>query len=132
MNSKSIYGMIQGNLGLIFLQFIIGSYISIYINLAPGINFMQYLSSYPSVALHAVLGFLIFLISIVVLVGTRGTKKGMTAGSAIAFIGILLAVTSGFEYLNSNLNPGYSFMMSVGFIISIAGYMMAIIAYFRN
>lgn len=132
MNSKSIYGMIQGNLGLIFLQFIIGSYISIYISLPPEINFMKYLSSYPSVALHAVLGFLIFLISIVVLIGTRGMKRGMVAGSAVAFVGVILAIIGGLEYLNSNLNPGFSFMMSLGFIISVSGYMMAIIAYFKQ
>ena len=70
---------IHANLGLIFLEFLIGNYISIFINTGSKGSFMYYLSSYPIIAIHAMLGGLIFIISLVLVGLTFKSGKKLLA-----------------------------------------------------
>jgi hypothetical protein len=118
---------IHANLGLIFLEFLIGNYISVFTNIGSKGSFMYYLSSYPIIAIHAMLGGLIFIISLVLIGLTFKSGKRLFYGSIIGFLGVLLAVIGGYEYLMSGLIGSFSFLMALGFLIAISGYIMALL-----
>jgi len=124
---KKIKLPVHINLGLIFLEFLIGNYIAIFINVENKGNFMGYLSGYPFIAIHAMLGGLILIISIVIVITLSKHGGRLFYGSIIGFIGVLLAAVGGYEYLVSGLIAGYSFMMALGFLVAISGYIIALL-----
>ncbi|WP_337859954.1 hypothetical protein [Ferroplasma sp.] len=109
---------------LLLIQFILGMYVNLYVSFPP-LNSVtnnaanHFPSSYIAVMFHMMLGFLILIVSFIMLllsVKIRNTKLVLSSVTSFAFV--IMAGISGFLFLFNELNI-YSIIMAVSFIIII-------------
>jgi heme A synthase len=109
---------------LLFMQFIIGIYINLYVSFPP-LNSVKnnaalhFPPDYITVMLHMMLGFLLLIVSfIILLLSIKIRNNKLVISSAISFIFVIVAGISGFLFLFNELNI-YSITMAISFIIII-------------
>ncbi|WMT51905.1 MAG: hypothetical protein RE471_03265 [Ferroplasma sp.] len=111
-------------IALLFIQFIIGIFINLYVSFPP-LNSISHIapaafpSNYIIVMLHMMLGFLILIVSfIMLLLSIKIQNSKMVISSGISFVFVIVAGISGFLFLFNEYNV-YSLIMAVSFIIII-------------
>jgi hypothetical protein len=101
-------------LGTLFIQFLLGMYNNLYVDLADPRH-----GTGPLTA-HIVLGLLLVLGGVVaVIAGLRARRVPLIAVALLGLIATALAVVSGFNFLRMG-NDVYSYTMAVGFICTVA------------
>ncbi|MCL4453063.1 MAG: hypothetical protein M1317_03035 [Candidatus Thermoplasmatota archaeon] len=109
---------------LLFIQFIIGIFINLYVSFPP-LNSISHIapaafpSNYITVMFHMMLGFLILIVSfIMLLLSIKIQNSKLVLSSGISFIFVIIAGVSGFLFLFNEYNL-YSLIMAVSFIIIV-------------
>jgi len=116
---------------LLFIQFIIGIFINLYVSFPP-LNSISHIApaAFPSnyitvmfhmmpVMFHMMLGFLILIVSfIMLLLSIKIQNSKLVLSSGISFIFVIIAGVSGFLFLFNEYNL-YSLIMAVSFIIIV-------------
>lgn len=119
-------------LGLLALEFLVGMYVNLHVNVAPVSSIMAVFTGgangYPSLLAHAGLGILLGLLGLLMIPMARRVRRGaVTAGAVVGWLGILLAAGTGAGFLalnhtNSSLAWVYSFLMALGFLVAFWAY----------
>jgi hypothetical protein len=109
---------------LLFIQFILGIYVNLYVPFPP-LNRVSHLgpgsfpSNYVVVMFHMMLGFLILIVSFIMLLLSAKIGNGkLMAAAAISFVFVIVAGVSGFLFLFQEKNL-YSLIMAVSFIVIV-------------
>ena len=117
-------GLIE--LSLLVFQFLIGMYLNLFVNIPAAISFSRMMSlsvSYDGfgfVMFHMMLGMLIAFVSLGMLVMSFFNGHSLTTVISLAlFLSILLAGINGLLFLFGGQNNINSYLMSIGFILSI-------------
>jgi hypothetical protein len=114
-----------GGVVMLILQFILGISYNLY-GTAPTAKKSIGLFSSPVLALHVILGILLFLAAASQLVRAIGARHALTIWmSAIGLAGILAAFFSGLGF-TSNGAAGASLGMAIGFAIALAAYVVLV------
>ena len=113
-------------LSLLVFQFVIGMYLNLFVNIPAAISFSRMMSlsvSYDGfgfVMFHMMLGMLIAFVSLGMLVMSFFNGHSLTTVISLAlFLSILLAGINGLLFLFGGQNNINSYLMSIGFILSI-------------
>jgi hypothetical protein len=128
---------VLGSLSMLIVQFLLGMGVNLFVTIAPnhpGANPSEFFSGAArSVAwavsqspvvliLHAILGILLVINSIVVLVGAfRFPSTALRVLAALGAVGIIGAAFNGASFLNYNHDVN-SYLMSVGFALAAVVY----------
>ena len=117
-------GLIE--LSLLVFQFLIGMYLNLFVNIPAAISFSRMMSlsvSYDGfgfVMFHMMLGMLIAFVSLGMLVMSFFNGHSQTTVISLAlFLSVLLAGINGLLFLFGGQNNINSYLMSIGFILSI-------------
>ncbi|MEM0140050.1 MAG: hypothetical protein QXZ44_05515 [Ferroplasma sp.] len=107
---------------LLAIQFVLGIYINLYV-VFPPLNTVMHAHAFPSnyiaVMFHMLIGFLMLIVSfIMLLLGARIRNGILIASSSIAFVFVLVAGISGIMFLFNEYSI-YSFLMSISFMIVV-------------
>ena len=109
---------------LLFIQFIMGMFINLYVPFPP-LNSISHMgprafpSNYLTVMFHMMLGFLILIVSfIMLLLSIKIQHINLIISSVLSFIFVIIAGVSGFLFLFNESNK-YSFLMATSFIIIV-------------
>ena len=109
---------------LLFIQFIMGIFINLYVPFPP-LNSISHMgpgafpSNYLTVMFHMMLGFLILIVSfIMLLLSIKIQNTKLIISSIVSFIFVIIAGVSGFLFLFNEYNI-YSFLMATSFIIIV-------------
>ena len=117
-------------LAFLLLEFVLGMTLNLFVtfpNIPAGSPDQAYIGAIfasPFLLAHFVVGLGLLLGSIWILVGAARTKvRNIALVAALGFLSILASYISGFEFLLSGFQSNlYSFMMSMGFIVSLFSY----------
>ncbi len=111
-------------MALLFIQFILGMYVNLYV-LFPPLNGVSHLvgnrfpPNYIVVMVHMMLGFLILIVSfIILLLSIKIRNSKLVLSSGISFVLVIVAGISGFLFLFNEANV-YSLIMAVSFILIV-------------
>ena len=124
MMSSGLPNMIIVLFLFLFIQFLLGMYINLFVTI-PAISsfFMMGYGPYggfPLVMAHMFLGILIGLISLGILFLSIGTgQRNMLISATGLFLSVLLAGIDGLFFLFDGQNNINSYLMSTGFILAI-------------
>ena len=109
---------------LLFIQFIMGIFINLYVPFPP-LNSISHIgpsafpSNYITVMFHMMLGFLILIVSfIMLLLSIKIQNTKLIISAVLSFIFVIIAGVSGFLFLFNEYNI-YSFLMATSFIIIV-------------
>ncbi len=118
-----------GMLGLLAVQFLLGIAINLYVQISSaGFGMTEMMRSGPLVMVHMMLGMMLAL-GAMVAVGVALPYGKRAAGCAAAALGgILVAGLGGLLFLMDGQSNGASYLMAVGFLIAIGGYVAQIVA----
>lgn len=114
---------------LLIITFLLGMDINLYINLPTDTLTAAFWES-PStwiIRFHMIVGTAILAISILLLVNTsrlKFVKSNIKVLSVVGFISITLAYLCGLAFLFLGTNNLFSYLMAIGFIISIISYVV--------
>jgi hypothetical protein len=116
-----------GLVAMLILEFILGIIYNLY-GTAPTSTKSIGLFSSPTIALHVILGILLFIAAVAQLVRAIGTRHRLTIWmSVIGLVGILGAGFAGSGFANSGA-AGASLGMSLAFAVSLAAYIVLVFA----
>ncbi len=111
-------------MALLFIQFILGMYVNLYVSFPP-LNNVSHLAgnSFPSnyivVMVHMMFGFLILIVAfILLLLSVKIRNSKLVLSSAISLVFVMVAGISGLLFLFNEANL-YSLIMAVSFIIIV-------------
>lgn len=114
-------------IGLLVLITLLGIYTALFIEIPEGQGWSFVLSSVVLLA-HAVLGTLLIFHALSILMSARKVKSGLwIVVSIVGLVGILLSVGTGSSFISAD-NDWLTFLMSLGFAISILAYVYGIYA----
>ncbi len=117
---KYAYYFTGGLVLLLFIQFILGIYINLYVNFPPitSHGFMRMpMTNFIPIMIHMVFGFLILFASFIIFyLMLKISDNVLIISSTISFIFVLIAGLSGFLFLFNESNT-YSFLMAFSFIV---------------
>ena len=128
--SKFAVNLILLELFLLLIQFLIGMWMNLFAVFpsfgSSGFMYgiMRAMFSVPELMIHIMNGILIGIISLVIffMFAMKG-DYALSSLSALAFISILVAGITGFEFIFSGFtNNVFSFLMSLGFIFTVIAY----------
>jgi len=122
--------------GLLAVQFLLGIYVNLYVNLPPVKSgsgrlggpmmgrFGTMFSSGPLFVAHMMLGMLLVVTGVVALVVAASTGDRFAIGwSAAGLIALLLAGYGGISFFMFGHDNVDSYLMAVGFLVSFAAYL---------
>ncbi len=116
-----------GAVTMLIIQFILGMIYNLY-GTAPTATKSIGLFSSPVLALHVILGALLFVVAVAQLVRAIGTRHRLTISmSAIGLAGILGAGFAGLGFTGSGA-AGASLGMSLAFAVALAAYVVLVFA----
>jgi len=111
--------------GALVVQYALGMYVNLFVSFPDNFNegqLWEFAWSQPLLAAHIVLAILILVGAIVLCVRVwRAGVRAWVWPSLIGLLGVLLAGTGGAQFIPSQID-GYSYMMSLGFLIAFAAY----------
>jgi len=121
---------------LLAVQFLLGMYINLYVNLPPvgsggqgmGASMMgrfgAMFSSGPVLMVHMMLGMLVVVLAVVTLAVAAGSAERFAVGwSAAGLAALLVAGYGGISFFMLGHNNVDSYLMAVGFLASFAAYL---------
>jgi hypothetical protein len=116
-----------GLVTMLILEFILGIIYNLY-GTAPTSTKSIGLFSSPAIALHVILGILLFVAAVAQLARSIGTRHRLTIWmSVIGLVGILGAGFAGIGFASSGA-AGASLGMSLAFAVSLAAYIVLVFA----
>jgi hypothetical protein len=121
---RYIYLILAFMIALLFIQFILGIFINLYVTFPPLNSISQvgpkvFPSNYITVMFHMMLGFLILIVSLImILISFRIGSAKLLLSSIISSIFVIIAGISGILFLFNEFNR-YSFLMGLSFIIVV-------------
>ena len=118
-----------GMLGLLAVQFLLGIAINLYVQISSAdFGMTEMMRSGPLVMVHMMLGMMLALGATVAVGVALPYGKRAVGCAAAALGGILVAGIGGLLFLMDGQNNGASYLMAVGFLIAIGGYVAQIVA----
>ncbi|MDA8285433.1 MAG: hypothetical protein M0Z42_19525 [Actinomycetota bacterium] len=117
-------------LGLLAIQFLLGMAVNLYVKLpSAGGAMTEMMGSGPLVMIHMMLG--VFVAAGAVVAVAAGIPFGRRAVScaAIALASIFAAGLGGLLFLMDGQSNGASYLMAVGFLVAVAGYVTEVITF---
>ncbi len=118
---KEAFGMIL----VILAEFLLGIYTTFFVHFPEGATEMElwtFSEREMILSAHIILGVILTIGTVRFFIRVlRQKQPSWTASATTAFIGVLLATTTGFIFIPTQ-NDLYSLLMGVGFSVAIAGY----------
>jgi hypothetical protein len=116
-----------GLVSMLIIEFILGVVYNLY-GTAPTPKKSIGLFSSPVLALHVILGILLFVAAVMLLVRAIGARHGLAIWmAAVGLVGIVAAGFAGLGFAGSGAN-GASLGMSIAFAVSLACYTVVLVA----
>lgn len=113
-------------LGMLGLQFLVGMAVNLYVKLpSAGGAMTEMMGSGPLVMFHMMLGMFLAAGAVVALALPYG--RHAVGCAAIALAGILVAGLGGLVFLMGGQSNGASYLMAVGFLGAVAGYVAQLV-----
>ena len=113
--------LIYISLFLLSIQFIDGMWLNLFVQFSPFTGMMNFMFNYgPIFMFHVFIGFILFILSLIGFVAfTRNQPIGVFL-PLLNLLSIIMAGISGMLFMMTGFsNNYYSFIMAIGFIISI-------------
>ncbi len=118
-------------LGLLGAQFLLGMAVNLFVQLPPsGAAMAAMMSGNPLVPLHMMLGMLLGVGAVLAVVLALSGGRAVIGFAALALGGIVIAGVGGLTFLFGGHDNSASFLMSVGFLVAVGGY-VGELAYLR-
>ena len=115
-----------GAVAMLILQFILGMIYNLY-GTAPTAKKSIGLFSSPVIALHVILGILLFVAAAVLLIRAIGTRHALSIGlSAAGLVAIVVSGFAGLAFAGNGAN-GASLSMSIAFAVALACYVALLV-----
>jgi hypothetical protein len=116
-----------GAVAMLILQFILGMIYNLY-GTAPTAKKSIGLFSSPVIALHVILGILLFVTAAVLLVRAIGARHGLSIWlSAVGLVAIVVAGFAGLAFAGNGANSA-SLNMSIAFAVALGCYIVLLVA----
>lgn len=110
-------------LGLLGAQFLLGMAVNLFVQLPPsGEAMATMMSGNPLIPLHMMLGILLGAGAVLAVVLARAGGTAVIGCAALALGGIVVAGSGGLTFLFGSYDNTFSFLMSVGFLVAVGGY----------
>ncbi|MDA8081733.1 MAG: hypothetical protein M0Z96_09020 [Actinomycetota bacterium] len=114
-----------GMLGLLAIQFLLGMGVNLYVTLpSTGFVMAEMMYSGPLVMVHMILGMLLVVGAVFAIVAALAYGPWAIVCAFISLGGILVAGVGGVIFLMGGQSNGASFLMAVGFLIAVGGYVV--------
>ena len=115
-----------GAVAMLILQFILGMIYNLY-GTAPTAKKSIGLFSSPVIALHVILGILLFVAAAVLLIRAIGARQGLSIGlSAVGLVAIVVSGFAGLAFAGNGANSA-SLNMSIAFAVALACYVALLV-----
>lgn len=112
-------------LGLLAIQFLLGMGVNLYVTLpSTGFTMAEMMYSGPLVMVHMILGMLLVVVAVFAIVIAREYGQWAIVCAFISLGGILVAGVGGMIFLMGGQSNGASFLMAVGFLVAVGGYVV--------
>jgi len=136
---RFVYTGITVIMVLLFIQFILGMYVNLYVSFPPLNSITNagphgFPPNYIVVMLHMMLGFLILMVSfIMLLLSIKIRNSKLVLSSSVSFVFVIIAGISGFLFLFNEANL-YSLIMAISFMIIVLSefYYLYVIKLLKN
>ena len=117
-----------GMLGLLAMQFLLGMALNLYVTIPPfGAGMAAMMRTGPLVMAHMMLGMVLAGGALLTLATALPWGRRAVGCAAAALAGILVAGLGGLLFLLGGQTSGASYLMAVGFLVAVAGYVAEII-----
>lgn len=129
--NKAYLSTTKGTIHTLLILFVLGMIANLYIEIPEGLAsstaWSWVFSSSPVIAVHAVLGTLLLLVSIASLVlAIMNHKKKWIIASSIGLVFTLLAALSGSDFVSNGGSNLSSLLMAFGFLGAFVSYGLAV------
>ncbi len=115
-------------LGLLAIQFLLGMAVNLYVKLpSAGGAMTAMMGSGPLVVIHMMLGMILAVGAVAAVAAGIAHGRQAVGCAAIALAGILVAGLGGLAFLMDGQSNGASYLMAVGFLVAVAGYVAEIV-----
>ena len=112
-----------GMLGLLTVQFLIGMAVNLYVTLPSANSGMAgMMRGGPLVMIHMMLGIILILGALVAFVTSLPYGRWAIVCAAISLGGMILAGVGGITFLMGGESNSASFLMAIGFLVAVGGY----------
>ena len=117
-----------GMLGLLGVQFLFGMAINLFVTLpSPGFGMAEMMYGGPLVMIHMMLGMILVLGALFAVAVAAQYGYWAIVWAVISLGGILVAGVGGLIFLLDGLSVGASFLMAVGFLVAVTGYIAELV-----
>lgn len=117
-----------GMLGLLGVQFLLGMAVNLYAQLAAaGGGMAAMMRSGPLVVTHMMLGMLLGAGALLAVALAVPYGRQAVGCAAVGLVGIVVAGLGGLLFLMDGQSNGASYLMAVGFLVAVAGYVAEIV-----
>ena len=115
-------------LGLLAIQFLLGMAVNLYVKLpSAGGAMTEMMGSGPLVVIHMMLGMLLAAGALLAVALALPYGRQAVGCAAIALSGILVAGLGGLRFLMDGQSNGASYLMAVGFLVAVGGYVAELV-----
>lgn len=112
-----------GMLGLLTVQFLIGMAVNLYVTLPSANSGMAgMMRGGPLVMIHMMLGIILVVGATVAFAIALPYGRWAVTCAAISLVGMLVAGVGGITFLMGSQSNGASFLMAIGFLVAVGGY----------
>ncbi len=117
-----------GLLGLLGVQFLLGMAVNLFVHLSPaGAGMAEMMGNGPLVGLHMMLGMILAAGGVLGVATALPNGRQATACAVVALGGILAAGLGGLAFLMGGQSNGASYLMAVGFLVAVGGYLAEVV-----
>ena len=115
-------------LGLLGVQFLLGMAVNLFVHLSPaGAGMAEMMGNGPLVGLHMMLGIILAAVGVLGIATALPNGRQATACAVVALGGILAAGLGGLAFLMGGQSNGASYLMAVGFLVAVGGYVAEVV-----
>ena len=117
-----------GMLGLLAVQFLLGMALNLYVSIpAFGASMAAMMRTGPLVMMHMMLGMLLAGGALLALALALPLGRRAAGCASVGLVGILVAGLGGLLFLMDGQTNGTSYLMAVGFLVAVAGYVAEVV-----
>ena len=117
-----------GLLGLLGVQFLLGMAANLFVRLPPaGVGMAEMMGNGQLVGLHMMLGMILAVGGVLGVATALPNGRRATACAVVALAGILVAGLGGLAFLMGGQSNGASYLMAVGFLVAVGGYVAEVV-----
>ena len=117
-----------GLLGLLGVQFLLGMAVNLFVHLPPaGAGMAEIMGSGPLVGLHMMLGMILAAGAVLAVATALPSGRRATAYALVALGGVLVAGLGGLAFLLGGQSNSASYLMAVGFLVAVGGYVTEVV-----